>query len=107
MTGLFEQVAKEMKSHPLTLILVLAGWVAIAFGAMSYATAAEVKAVEKKVDRVLELTLSSTLRSLQFEWCKANGNKLILASTIDDYQREYRGLTGERYPLPQCEKKTG
>ena len=104
MTGLFEQVAKEMKSHPLTLILVVLGWVAIVVGAATFARADEVKTVEKKVDRVLELTLSGTLRSLQFEWCKANGNKLILASTIDDYQREYRSLTGDRYPLPKCDK---
>jgi len=104
MTGLFEQVAKEMKSHPLTLILVLAGWAAIITGATTFASASEVKIVETKVDRVLELTLSGTLRSLQFEWCKANGNKMILVSTIDDYQREYRSLTGDRYPLPKCDK---
>ena len=105
MTGLFEQVAKEMKSHPLTLILVLAGWAAIITGATTFASASEVKIVETKVDRVLELTLSGTLRSLHFEWCKANGNKMILVSTIDDYQREYRSLTGDRYPLPKCDKK--
>ena len=104
MTGLFEQVAKEMKSHPLTLILVVLGCVAIVVGAATFARADEVKTVEKKVDRVLELTLSGTLRSLQFEWCKANGNKMILVSTIDDYQREYRSLTGDRYPLPKCDK---
>ena len=101
--GLFQQVTKEMKSHPITLFLVLAGWVAIAVGAASYATAAEVKVVEKKVDRVLELQLSATLRGLQLQWCVANGNKAIIASTIDTYQREYRLLTGTRYPLPKCE----
>jgi len=92
-----------MKSHPLTLILVLAGWVAIVAGAASFATAAEVKAVETKVDIMLELQLSATLRGLQLQWCAANGNKLIIATMIDDHQRRYRELTGARYPLPKCE----
>ena len=106
MTGLFEQVAKEMKSHPITLTLVIAGMVAVGFLFANYATASEVKMVEAKVDRVLQLQMAATIRSLQFEWCNANGNKIIIASTIDDYQREYRELTGERYPLPKCDKKS-
>ena len=106
MTGLFQQVAKEMRSHPITLTLVVAGMVAIVFGYTSFARASEVKLVEAKVDRVLELQMAATLRSLQTEYCNANGNKLIIASTIDGYQREYRELTGERYPLPKCEIKT-
>ena len=105
MTGLFEQVAKEMKSHPLTLMLVIIGWLAIFIGYASFARAADVQLVEAKVDRVLELQLSTTLRNLQLQYCVANGNRIIIATLIDDYQREYRGLTGKRYPLPQCEKK--
>ena len=107
MTGLFEQVAKEMKSHPITLILVIAGWAAIVLGAANFARAAEVKVVEEKVDRVLELQLSTTLRNLHIQYCVANGNKIVIASLIDDYQIEYRDLTGSKYLLHKCEKKEG
>ena len=104
MTGLFEQVVKEMKAHPITLILVMMALGAGVFGFANYARASEVKLVEDKVDRVLQLQLAATLRSLQIEYCTANGNKIIIASTIDDYQRDYREITGERYPLRKCDK---
>jgi hypothetical protein len=104
MTGLFEQVTKEMKSHPITLVLVLLALGSALFGWANYARASEVKLVEAKVDRVLELQMAATLRSLQTEYCRANGNKAVIAALIDDHQSEYRKITGQRYPLIKCEK---
>lgn len=43
MQWLFEQVAKEMKSHPVTLVLVIGGIIAIGLGYSLFATAGEVE----------------------------------------------------------------
>lgn len=108
MTSFIEQAISEMKSHPITLLLVIAGWLAIGFGYTNFARASEVKLVEGKVDRVLELQLTTTLRELQSEYCNAHSaeSRALLANTIEDYERMYRDLTGDRYPLPKCNPKT-
>jgi hypothetical protein len=85
-------------------VLVIIGMLSIGIGYARFATASEVKLVEAKIDRVLQIQIASTLRSLQMEYCRANGNKQTIADTIEDYEREYRELTGERYPLPKCER---
>lgn len=104
MTALVQQLIKEMKSHPVTMltviVLVFSAW----WGYSNFAKASEVQAVNSKIDRVLEIQIAATLRDLQAEYCRANGNKTVILNTIEEYERQYRDLTGKRYPLPPCHK---
>jgi hypothetical protein len=58
----------------------------------------------KKIDRILTLQIASTLRSLRQDECRSNGNRSVIQSTIEDYQQQMLSITGNRYPLPSCEK---
>lgn len=100
--GIIHQVVTEMKSHPYTMLAVVALIIVSWWGFGNYARASEVQAVESKIDWVLEIQLAATLREMQNEYCRANGNKAAIQDIIEDYQRQYRELTGRRYPLPAC-----
>jgi hypothetical protein len=52
--------------------------------------------------------LATKLRELKRTCCVAGSDPDIKArmdAEIESTQREYRALTGERYPLPECEVK--
>lgn len=102
MASILQQVVDEMKSHPYTMLAVVGLILASSWGYGNYARAGEVAAVESKIDRVLEIQLAATLRQMQDEYCRANGSKAAIQDIIEDYQRQYRELTGRRYPLPAC-----
>lgn len=105
-TLMFEQIMKETKKHPFTMVAIVSlcalSWV----GFTTFASAEEVAKVENKIDRVLEIQLAERIRDLQKEYCRANGNKSAIQRTIDDYQKEYRELAGERYPIQRCGNDT-
>ena len=73
------------------------------FGFGAYASAAELQEQSKKIDRLLTISLAQTIRDLRKEECRADGNKRTLQNTIEEYQEQYREITGQRYPLPPCE----
>ena len=101
---------KEMRSHPFTLIVVLGLVLFSWYAYLNFAKAAEVSAVNEKVEAVdakidvmIELQLSSTLRSLAQDLCKAE-NKSTLQRIYDEKARQYRRLTGSAFIPPPCEE---
>ena len=72
------------------------------FAAGSYAYASDVATNGQKIDRILALNIASTLRGLREDECRANGNKALIRSTMEDYQQDYEALKGKRYPLISC-----
>ncbi len=76
----------------------------LVFTAGSYAYASDVVKVESKVDRMLALSIASTLRGLRADECRANGNKGIIREVMESYQQEYEDLKGSRYPLLSCKE---
>lgn len=76
------------------------GWI-LPFG--EYAYAEEMAEQAEKIDRILAMQIASALRDLRVEQCRSN--ERIIADTIEDYQQEFREVTGERYPLPPCREE--
>ncbi len=74
----------------------------LGFGGFAYA--ADVENNGKKIDRMLVLSLATTLRNLRIDECRANGSRSAIRSTMEVFQQEYKELTGSRYPLPQCDE---
>ena len=52
----------------------------------SYAYASDVTKVESKVDRMLALSIATTLRGLRSDECRANGSKAALQDTMERHQ---------------------
>lgn len=62
----------------------------------AYANAADVKVI-------LELQLAEEIRNIHSQICQQPpANRRALQNVLEDYQRRYRELTGNRYPLPAC-----
>jgi len=105
MTWIVEQLVKELKEHPFTLLIVL-GLVGYAFfTSTNHASASELEKQSSKLDKLLTLNVAATIRDLRKEQCDANGNAGLLDDTIESYQQQYIEITGKRYPLPPCEPK--
>jgi len=103
MQAIFDQAMKELRNHPFTLVVIIGLSIFAIYGYKNFASADEVQKVEAKIDRVLIMQLAETLRNLQAEYCRSNGNKATIRRTIEDYEQQYRELTGERYPLQDCQ----
>ncbi len=76
------------------------------FSVGSYAYASDVATNGHKIDRILALNIASTLRGLRQDECRANGNKITIRNTMEDYQQDYKEIMGERYPLISCKELT-
>ncbi len=60
-------------------------------------------AANHDVQIILELQYAETIRNLHRQICAIRPDRNpTLASALDDYQRRYADLTGQRYPLPSC-----
>jgi hypothetical protein len=101
----------EMRSHPFTLVTVLALVVFAIYTNSTHANSGEIQELSKKVvdntgkiDKVLMLQIAESLRNLQNQKCATDDHEAqrVLDQTIDDLQAEYRSITGERYPLQGC-----
>ena len=69
----------------------------------AYAASDDVAQVNQNVNIILELQYAAVIRDLHNQICKSdNGSKPTLQTTLDEYQRRYRAITGSRYPLPVC-----
>jgi len=104
MQWFFEQVAKEMKAHPITLILVLGGAVAIALGYASFATAGEVEQLKINQERESKVNtcrwLSDKIDDLQvdiFNLEKANADPKWVNEKKSDLARKQ-----DRYSKTTC-----
>ena len=70
----------------------------------SYAYASDVAQNAKKIDRILVLNYAREIRNLRIDECKANGNKSAIRSAMEQFQQEYKELTGDRYPILSCQE---
>ena len=110
-----EQIVKEMKAHPFTLLAVL-GLIAFAiYSHVNHASAEDISQVNDKIERsnaqierILKLQLAEGIRGLTLEVCHAKNDaqKRILLQTIDDLQQDYEDIAGSRYPVPACPATT-
>jgi hypothetical protein len=92
-----------MKSHPFTLIAVL-GLILFAWSAsITHARDDDLKDVNEKMDLLIELQLSESLRNLSERICRANGNKQDLQKIYYEKASAYRRMTGERFEPPACD----
>jgi len=107
-----EQIVGEMRSHPFTLLVVLALLAFAAYAHQNHASGSEIQKISeqvgdntKKIDKVLQLAIAESLRNLQNQLCSAehHESERTLQKTIDELQAEYRSITGERYPLQACD----
>ncbi len=56
------------------------------------------------VQIILELQYAETIRNLHRQICSMRPDRNdTLENTLEDYQRRYAELTGQRYPLPGCQ----
>lgn len=61
-------------------------------------------AAQADVQIILELQYAETIRNLHLQLCSIRPERNdTLENTLEDYQRRYAALTGQRYPLPACE----
>ena len=99
-----EQIIKELKELPFTMIAVLSLIAFAVFANNTHANAGEVKHLTEQVSKVLTLQMAESLRNLQVQLCSTENHEArrTLSRTIDDLQTEYRRLTGARYPLTAC-----
>ena len=111
-----QQIFREMKSHPFTLVTVL---VLLGFAFWSYvnhARADEIRAQitslastaeanTKKIDRVLKLQIAESIRSVKAQECNATGStQNRLRDALEQLQEEYRSINrGVGYEPPPCE----
>ena len=97
-----------MKSHPFTLILVLALAAFAVYLYGNYASAEDLKADIKdnstKIDRILKLQIAESIRGLSVQVChsKSDSEKRILLQTVEDLQQDYEEIAGSRYPVQAC-----
>jgi hypothetical protein len=99
-----EQLVSELRTLPFTMIVILCltGFSIYSFN--TFATAVDFQIINKKVDRILIMQITEWLQSLQIQRCLASGeNRRTLSSTIEDFQEDYRDLTGARYPIRPCD----
>lgn len=107
-----EQIVKEMKSHPFTLLTVL-GLICFAiWGWSAYARASDVSEVKTqvetnggKIDRVLKLQLAEAIRGMQRQICGTADEAIRdqLRVTLDSLQQDYSDINeGTRYPVTRC-----
>jgi len=55
------------------------------------------------VQIILELQYAETIRNLHRQICAIKPSRNpTLENALDEYQRRYAELTGQRYPLPGC-----
>lgn len=69
-----------------------------------FALAADQKETDRKLTKILQLQISERIRSLSYECRVLVGHdaKARKASEIEEWQLQYRQLSGERYPEPGC-----
>ncbi len=61
-------------------------------------------AAAQDVQIILELQYAETIRNLHLQLCTIRPKRnATLENTLEDYQRRYAELTGQRYPLPNCQ----
>lgn len=101
----FEQIVGELKSHPFTMLAVVALIVYAAVAVQIYAKAGDVEVVEQKIDRVLRLQLAEAIRSVDRQICATENvvDRRELRNALEDLQEDYATLNaGRRYKVNGC-----
>ena len=79
-----------------TMVSMLAG--AIAFVFLNFASAADMKRVEDKIDTLNSLVLGSQIRDMMFSACAQDPRNQALMDMIADMRNKYLLTTGKEYP---------
>lgn len=103
-----EQIVREMKDRPYTMIAVLSLLAFAGFAQNNHATATDIEKLDRKVDRVMALQLGESIRSVSRQICEATreANRRDLRDALERLQHDYREITGERYPVQPCETRS-
>jgi hypothetical protein len=80
------------------------GWLSMFGIGGGFALASDQRSTDAKLTKILQLQLSERIRSLSYERCLVIGHeqKARKASEIEEWQLQYKQLSGERYPEPGC-----
>jgi len=74
-------------------------------GVPGLARASDVEKLQKRVDISAQLSLAAEIRAQVHARCVVTdqSTKEAITRYIDDLQRQYREITGDRYPEGQCQ----
>lgn len=111
---IFKQLWKEMKDHPVTLVVIVGLMLAVGF--IHYTHASEqVLQAHMEQDRLIhtdtkdalnflkEMALADTLYGLNVRWCKADSSgRREMKPAIDRYESEYFKITEREYEMIPC-----
>lgn len=111
MLSAFDQISREMKSHPFTLVLILITLGGLWYLEKTHADTGEVErlyaaheATIQKVNLLVEINVAFSLRQARGAWCVERNMQArqVLERSIDRYLIEYREVTGQGYRLAAC-----
>jgi hypothetical protein len=79
------------------------GWLTF-LGLPGFALASDQRNTDAKLTKILQLQISERIRSLSYERCVVIGHdaKARKAGEIEEWQLQYKQISGERYPEPGC-----
>lgn len=108
------QLWKEMKDHPITLIVILAVLSGGVYFQLTHASD-EVLQAHMEQDRIIhtetkgsldflkEMALADTLYGLNVRWCAADSDaRREMRPAIDRYESEYFKITEREYEMIPC-----
>jgi len=110
-TDTWQTLAEELKTRPLTLLVLLGLCGYVWWSYTNHASAEDLKDVNKdvqeigkKIDRLLILNIRSAIQQRRIEFCGTQDAALrnILRESINELTEAYRDLTGEVYVLQAC-----
>lgn len=91
-------------SLTLSSLVVYAMWSLGLVGDSGFATSSDVRQLKQRVDISAQLSLAAEIRVQVRARCAVADQSMKEAIThyIDDLQRQYKEIAGDRYPEPGC-----
>jgi hypothetical protein len=110
-TGTWQTLAEELKTRPLTLLVLLGLCGYVYWSYTNHASAndlhevnEQVDSISEKIDRLLILNIRSAIQQRRIEYCNTSDDALrsILRDSINDLAEQYRDITGDAYQVQSC-----
>lgn len=112
LTWSIEQLVKELKAHPFTLIIIMALVGFTWFASSTHAKATDIQEIARevsnnstKIDRLLKLQLAEAIRTISLQVCEHEDDqqRRDLIRTRDRLQEDYRLVNdGREYKVEAC-----
>ncbi len=111
---IFKQLWKEMKDHPITLVVIVALLLGGTFFHYTHASDQVLKEhmaqdriihteTKDSLDFLKEMALADTLYGLNVRWCAADAaGRREMKPAIDRYESEYFKITEREYEMIPC-----